>query len=158
MTNFETLCENITEYERKQLADDWSISRHSVWQGMTFTEIVGYIDRYGDSYGKAENELCNRLDDFLTFGQGVEICSLDYATKMCDGLSLIDGRLGSSLRKQWSEGKTPEEIVAEWEEQERWEREESERAELIDLCANIAYNDGLCDSLEEALDIASMVC
>lgn len=158
MSNFDTLCESITSYERKQLADGWHIGHRSVWEGVTFAEVVGDIDRYGDPYDKAKYELCNRLDDFLTFGLGVELCTLDYATKMCDGLGLIDDRFGSNLRKQWSEGMTPEEIVAEWEEQERWEQEEAERAELIDLCANIAYNDGLCDSLEEAYDIADMVC
>lgn len=163
MSNFETLCESITSYERKQLADDWSINFYSVWKDVTFAEIIADIERYG--IGKnpysLKNELSQRIVNYYIFANnGWEDVRSDRQ-KLRDlsaSLKEMDRHFKLDLH-EWNFGnRTADEIADEWDEQERWEQEEAERAELIDLCAKIAYNDGLCDSLEEAYDIAEMVC
>lgn len=160
MTNFETLCESITAYERKQLADDWTINFYSTWENVTFAEIVSDIEKYGIGKNPYSlmNELAQRISNYHTFANDCDKPDRERLHETSDALKVMDERFNLGLHDWVFNGKTADEIADEWEEQERWEKEEEARQECIDFCANVAFNDGLCESLEEAYDLASMVC
>lgn len=160
MTNFETLCKSITEYERKQLADDWSINFYSTWEGVTFAEIVSDIEKYGIGKNPYSlmNELAQRISDYHTFAYDWDRPDRERLRETSDALKAMDERFNLGLHDWVFVGKTADEIADEWEEQERWEKEEEARQECIDFCANVVFNDGLCESLDEAYELASMVC
>lgn len=161
MSNFETLCENITAYERKQLADDWHVHFNKLWEGVTFTEIVSDIKKFGGlnkNSWTTKDEICSRVIDYFTFAFGEDRPDRERLRETSDAFKILDDSLHLDLHDLVFKGQTADEIVDEWEEQERWEREAQERQEVIDFCAHVAFNDGLCESLDEAYEVAEMVC
>lgn len=162
MNTFNELCEGITAYERKQLADDWSICFNETWKDVTFAEIISDIEKYGvgDRPFSTMEEIIDRVVEYFTFAFGEapddfdEKFERERLRKTSDAFKVLDEHLHLGLHDLVFKGQTADEIVDEWAENEKWEREEEERQACIDFCANFIYSDGLVDTLDEAYDLA----
>lgn len=158
MTDFRTLCEQIDKYETQSLAEGWPINYRSLWEGVKFVEIVADCKRFGltEHSWSTKDELMIRIGNWVTFS----LKDVTYREKLhivFDAERAVDAELGTNLCELDFNGKTPDKIADEWEEEERWEKEEEARQECIDYCANFIYADGLVDTLDEAYELAEMV-
>lgn len=164
MTDLEKLCEVIDKYETEQLNDGWNIHYYKLWEGVKFIEIIDGIRQMGlnDHSWSTKTEIFQRIDNYATFGHDygkeTEIPSREYLHVMEDAVKAVDEELNLGLHEMAFNGQTADQIADEWEENERWEKEQEARQECIDFCANVAFNDGLCETLDEAYDIAELVC
>lgn len=154
--DFKELCENIDNYEAKCLAEEWDIHYYNDWKGVKFSEIIENRRRgLGAGNPIVEAEISQRIGSYVDLGhkydKGVGMhnaSDMEYLQVWQATIKTVDTEIGTNLFKIVFDDKTPEEIIDEWEEEER--------RETIDEVAKWAYNDGICDSLDEAYMLAEM--
>lgn len=155
--NIEAVRERIDKYETSELAQDFKINFFNIWKDVKFSEIIAEYKKLGsDDASTAKYELWARIDWFTTFGLDDNKSDRDRLRIKAAIEKAVDEELGTNIYDIDFKHKTPEEIIDEWEEEERWEQEEKEHQETIDEVAKWAYNDGICDSLGEAYLLAEM--
>lgn len=148
----------ISAWEQAELEDGWYIHIYDKWQGVKMADIIADVEKNG--FGKYEysmmDEIAQRLANY--FASKDELSQREYLNETYKAMQGIDSLIGTTLVEFYFKGQTADKLADEIEENERFDQEEEARWECIDYCARIVYNDGLCDSLDEAYRLAEDAC
>lgn len=162
MIKYEQIVKDIDNYEKKRLEEDWFIHYYDLWRDVLLSDILSDIDRYGlnEKSFDTKTEICQRVISYFTFGFEEEPEDRDRLHKTYDALSVLDNHLKHhiGLVDLTFGDKTPDDIADAWEEEERESERQKAQQECIDFCAKVALNDGLCETEEEAYELAEMCC
>lgn len=158
MSKFQELVDAITAYDKKQIADEWSVGYYEEYENISFDKLVESYN--GDAYIFAE--ISHRVSNYFDFLEVIDDEDWDgmlrIVTLKYEAFKTLDEQFNEDWVKRVFGKMTPKDVVANWKREAEWEKEEEARQEAREFCANFIFNDGMVDTIDEAYDLFDMAC